>query len=122
MGAIDYRYPYAVILRYRGHPHEARIIPLDFEDFAKPYLLASCINSVELLLSWRIREGRILWFLGKAMNAPWLSDRNYFDCIPDWLKLSALPVKVLAKFKLELINEIEHRLILDIDPDPEQII
>lgn len=120
MSAIDHRYPYAIILEYRGHPHEARIIPLDFNKFGKPHLLASCFNSVELLLSWATRERRILWLLGKAMNAPWLAHRQSFDNVPTWLKLSKLSLPTLRSFKLELIKEIERRLILDVDPDPEE--
>lgn len=120
MSAIDYRYPVAVFLKYRGEPHEARVIPPDLRDVPVPYLVVSCVVSVELLLSCGISESRILWFLGNAMNAPWLLQRETFNNIPNWLKLSTLPQVVLVKFKTMLLKEIEQELIASIDPDPEE--
>lgn len=61
-----------------------------------------------------------MWFLGKAMNAPWLLQKETFNNIPNWLKLSTLPQVVLVKFKQDLLKEIEQELIVSIDPDPEE--
>ena len=119
MSAIDFRYPVAVFLRYRGKAYEARVIPLKL-NAPKQYLVASCALSVELLLSWGTRESRILWILGNVMNAPWLRQKEAFNNIPCWLKLSSLPQNLIVKFKHELLKEIERELIVSIDPDPEE--
>ena len=54
------------------------------------------------------------------MNAPWLLQKETFNNIPNWLKLSTLPQVVLVKFKQDLLKEIEQELIISIDPDPEE--
>lgn len=58
--------------------------------------------------------------LGKAMDAPWLLQRETLNNILSWLKLSTLPQVILVKFKQNLLKDIEEDLITSIAPDPEK--
>lgn len=118
MSEIDYRYPYPVWIKGYKHPFEARILPPQFDQWSKQALVASCINSIELLKGFRFGERRVVGLLYKAMELD-LGTVDRFEETPKWIRFSTLTKPTLTKFKRLLIQEIEERMILFFDKDPE---
>jgi len=111
---IDARYS---VPRWIGkEPHYARILPKDLTPTNRQFLVASIINSIELLLSWKTSERKITLFLFEAMKLKKLPLCSIED-LPSWIVLSKLTIPTLFEFKRLLLDEIEKLLILVVDSD-----
>jgi hypothetical protein len=118
MSEIDYRYPYPLWIKGYKQPFEARIIPPKYSEWNKATLIVSCINSIELLSGLRFGQTRVVGKLYKAMQLD--ATPCKFDKTPEWLRLSRLTMPTLVKFKLLLSREIEERMAIYFDKDPEE--
>lgn len=119
MSELDYRYPYPFWIGSgkNAKPYESRILSLHWSK--KEPLIAGCINSIELLLTWRYNSRQITWILYQAMRLERKAGTSFEDT-PQWIKLSALTLPTLIEFKKLLTREIERSLITQIDVDPEE--
>jgi hypothetical protein len=117
MSEIDWRYPYPLWIQGYKYPFESRIIP-QHEGWDKAVLIASCINSIEFLDGCRFKQRRVVCLLYSAMQLR--KETSRFDQTPEWIRLSHLTTPTLVKFKHLLMREIEVRMTIYIDKDPEE--